>query len=143
MACHLSFAEYVRDQISGAGNITFRKMFGEWIQPGDGRDIARQWMAALVALAVLALSGCASTKDPVSVEVAAAAPKGRHKLEPGEYLQYRSCDFQSWTVREGDDTNDAEPGFHRTGYSSMHTHPKDHLATASRTFHYAMMASNV
>ena len=30
MASDLSFMEYVRDQMSGAGHVTFRKMFGEY-----------------------------------------------------------------------------------------------------------------
>lgn len=30
MASDLKFVEYVRDQISSAGNVTFRKMFGEY-----------------------------------------------------------------------------------------------------------------
>lgn len=29
MATDLSFVEYVRDQMQGAGQVTFRKMFGE------------------------------------------------------------------------------------------------------------------
>jgi len=30
MASDLDFVEYVRDQMSGAGHVTFRKMFGEY-----------------------------------------------------------------------------------------------------------------
>ena len=30
MATELNFIEYVRDQMQGAGQITFRKMFGEY-----------------------------------------------------------------------------------------------------------------
>ncbi len=40
MASDLSFAEYVRDQISGAGSITFRKMFGEYAFYCDGKVVA-------------------------------------------------------------------------------------------------------
>lgn len=30
MATELNFVEYVRDQMQGAGQVTFRKMFGEY-----------------------------------------------------------------------------------------------------------------
>jgi DNA transformation protein and related proteins len=40
MASDLSFVEYVRDQMSGAGDISFRKMFGEYAIYCDGKIVA-------------------------------------------------------------------------------------------------------
>jgi TfoX/Sxy family transcriptional regulator of competence genes len=40
MATDLSFVEYVRDQLHGAGQITFRKMFGEYALYCDGKVVA-------------------------------------------------------------------------------------------------------
>ena len=40
MASDLSFAEYVRDQLAGAGRITFKKMFGEYAVYCDGKVVA-------------------------------------------------------------------------------------------------------
>ena len=40
MASDLSFVEYVRDQISRAGDVSFRKMFGEYAIYCDGKVVA-------------------------------------------------------------------------------------------------------
>ena len=40
MASDLTFVEYVRDQISGGGDITYRKMFGEYAIYGNGKVVA-------------------------------------------------------------------------------------------------------
>jgi TfoX/Sxy family transcriptional regulator of competence genes len=40
MASTLSFVEYVRDQVGGAGKISFRKMFGEYAIYCDGKVVA-------------------------------------------------------------------------------------------------------
>ncbi|MGE5490248.1 MAG: TfoX/Sxy family protein [Actinomycetota bacterium] len=40
MASDQDFVEYIRDQISGAGTITFRKMFGEYAVYANGKVIA-------------------------------------------------------------------------------------------------------
>jgi TfoX/Sxy family transcriptional regulator of competence genes len=40
MSSDPSFVEYVCDQISGAGRIAFRKMFGEYVIYCDGKVIA-------------------------------------------------------------------------------------------------------
>ena len=40
MASELGFVEYVCDQMSGAGRITFRKMFGEFAVYCDGKVVA-------------------------------------------------------------------------------------------------------
>lgn len=40
MASDLTFVEYVRDQISGGIDITFRKMFGEYAIYCDGKVVA-------------------------------------------------------------------------------------------------------
>ena len=40
MASDLTFVEYVRDQMSAAGTITFRKMFGEYAIYCDGKVVA-------------------------------------------------------------------------------------------------------
>jgi TfoX/Sxy family transcriptional regulator of competence genes len=40
MASDLKFAEYIRDQVSGAGRITFRKMFGEYALYCDEKVVA-------------------------------------------------------------------------------------------------------
>lgn len=40
MASDLAFVEYVRDQMSAAGTITFRKMFGEYAIYCDGKVVA-------------------------------------------------------------------------------------------------------
>jgi DNA transformation protein and related proteins len=40
MASDLSFVEYVRDQINGAGQISFKKMFGEYAIYYDEKVIA-------------------------------------------------------------------------------------------------------
>lgn len=40
MATDQDFVEYVCDQISGAGSITFRKMFGEYAVYANGKVIA-------------------------------------------------------------------------------------------------------
>lgn len=40
MASDLGFVEYVRDQVSGAGQVSFRKMFGEYAAYCDGKVIA-------------------------------------------------------------------------------------------------------
>lgn len=40
MASDLAFVEYVRDQLSAAGTITFRKMFGEYAIYCDGKVVA-------------------------------------------------------------------------------------------------------
>lgn len=40
MASDLSFVEYVRDQMQGAGQVTFRKMFGEYALYCDGKVVA-------------------------------------------------------------------------------------------------------
>lgn len=40
MATELSFVEYVRDQMRGAGQVTFRKMFGEYALYCDGKVVA-------------------------------------------------------------------------------------------------------
>ena len=40
MASDLSFVEYVRDQMHGAGAVTFRKMFGEYALYLDGKVVA-------------------------------------------------------------------------------------------------------
>jgi TfoX/Sxy family transcriptional regulator of competence genes len=40
MASDLKFAEYVRDQAGGEGEITFRKMFGEYALYCDGKVVA-------------------------------------------------------------------------------------------------------
>jgi len=40
MASDLSFVEYVRDQISGAGQVSFKKMFGEFAIYCDGKVVA-------------------------------------------------------------------------------------------------------
>ncbi|MCI8589921.1 MAG: TfoX/Sxy family protein [Clostridiales bacterium] len=40
MASHLDFVEYVVDQLSEAGNITYRKMFGEYGLYCDGKIVA-------------------------------------------------------------------------------------------------------
>ena len=40
MASDLSFAEYVRDQVSGAGQVSVRKMFGEYAVYCDGKVVA-------------------------------------------------------------------------------------------------------
>jgi TfoX/Sxy family transcriptional regulator of competence genes len=39
MASNIDFAEYVAEQIGGAGSITFRKMFGEYCIYCDGKPI--------------------------------------------------------------------------------------------------------
>ncbi len=39
MASNLEYVQYVCDQISGAGNITYRKMFGEYSIYCDGKVI--------------------------------------------------------------------------------------------------------
>ena len=39
MASNLEFVEYVCDQISGAGSITYKKMFGEYGVYCDGKVI--------------------------------------------------------------------------------------------------------
>jgi TfoX/Sxy family transcriptional regulator of competence genes len=39
MASDLSFVEYVRDQISAAGAVSFRKMFGEYALYCDGKVV--------------------------------------------------------------------------------------------------------
>jgi TfoX/Sxy family transcriptional regulator of competence genes len=39
MATDLSFVEYVRDQIAGAGVVSFRKMFGEYALYCDGKVV--------------------------------------------------------------------------------------------------------
>ena len=40
MASDLSFVEYVRDQMHGAGAVTFRKMFGEYALYVDAKVVA-------------------------------------------------------------------------------------------------------
>lgn len=40
MASDLSFVEYVRDQMHGAGAVTFRKMFGEYAMYVDEKIVA-------------------------------------------------------------------------------------------------------
>ena len=40
MASHQDFMDYVCDQISGAGRITFRKMFGEYAVYCNGKVVA-------------------------------------------------------------------------------------------------------
>ena len=40
MASHLDYVEYVADQLSGAGQITHRKMFGEYGLYCDGKIVA-------------------------------------------------------------------------------------------------------
>jgi TfoX/Sxy family transcriptional regulator of competence genes len=40
MASDLSYVEYVRDQISRAGDVSFRKMFGEYAIYCDGKVVA-------------------------------------------------------------------------------------------------------
>jgi len=40
MASDLSFVEYVRDQISRAGDVSFRKMFGEYAIYCDSKVVA-------------------------------------------------------------------------------------------------------
>lgn len=40
MASDASFIEYVRDQMQGAGQVTFRKMFGEYALYCDGKVVA-------------------------------------------------------------------------------------------------------
>ena len=40
MASDLTFVEYVRDQITGAGQVSFRKMFGEYAIYCDGKVVA-------------------------------------------------------------------------------------------------------
>ena len=40
MASDLSFVEYVRDQMSGAGVVSIRKMFGEYAVYCDGKIVA-------------------------------------------------------------------------------------------------------
>ncbi|HZX30292.1 MAG TPA: TfoX/Sxy family protein [Rhodocyclaceae bacterium] len=40
MASDQDFVEYIRDQISGAGSITFRKMFGEYAVYANGKVVA-------------------------------------------------------------------------------------------------------
>ncbi|QJR36568.1 TfoX/Sxy family protein [Gemmatimonas groenlandica] len=40
MASDLSFVEYVRDQMHGAGNVTFKKMFGEYALYIDEKVVA-------------------------------------------------------------------------------------------------------
>jgi TfoX/Sxy family transcriptional regulator of competence genes len=40
MASTLSFVEYVRDQVGGAGKVSFRKMFGEYAIYCDGKVVA-------------------------------------------------------------------------------------------------------
>jgi TfoX/Sxy family transcriptional regulator of competence genes len=40
MASDLSFAEYVREQLSGAGQVSFKKMFGEYAIYCDGKVVA-------------------------------------------------------------------------------------------------------
>jgi TfoX/Sxy family transcriptional regulator of competence genes len=40
MASDLEFVEYVRDQMRGAGEITFRKMFGEYAVYCNGKVVA-------------------------------------------------------------------------------------------------------
>lgn len=40
MSSDLGFVEYVYDQISGAGNVSYRKMFGEYAIYCDGRVVA-------------------------------------------------------------------------------------------------------
>ena len=40
MASDLSFVEYVREQMAGAGSISFRKMFGEYAVYCDGKVVA-------------------------------------------------------------------------------------------------------
>ena len=40
MASDLTFVEYVRDQMSAAGTITFRKMFGEYAIYCEGKVVA-------------------------------------------------------------------------------------------------------
>jgi TfoX/Sxy family transcriptional regulator of competence genes len=40
MASDLTFVEYVRDQISNAGQVSFRKMFGEYAIYCDGKVVA-------------------------------------------------------------------------------------------------------
>jgi TfoX/Sxy family transcriptional regulator of competence genes len=40
MASDLSFVEYVRDQMQGAGAVTFRKMFGEYALYIDEKVVA-------------------------------------------------------------------------------------------------------
>ena len=40
MASDLSFAEYVRDQMRGAGHVTFKKMFGEYAMYLDEKVVA-------------------------------------------------------------------------------------------------------
>lgn len=40
MASDLSFVEYVRDQLGGAGDVSFKKMFGEYAVYYDGKIVA-------------------------------------------------------------------------------------------------------
>ncbi len=40
MSSDLSFVEYIRDQISAAGLVSFRKMFGEYAIYCDGKVVA-------------------------------------------------------------------------------------------------------
>ena len=40
MATRLDFVEYIADQLSGAGNITYRKMFGDYGMYLDGKIFA-------------------------------------------------------------------------------------------------------
>jgi DNA transformation protein and related proteins len=40
MASDLNFIEYVRDQINGAGEVSFRKMFGEYAIYYDNKVVA-------------------------------------------------------------------------------------------------------
>ena len=40
MATELSFVEYVVDQMSGAGQVSFKKMFGEYALYADGKVVA-------------------------------------------------------------------------------------------------------
>ena len=40
MASDPSFVEYVRDQVSAAGNVSFKKMFGEYAVYCDGKVVA-------------------------------------------------------------------------------------------------------
>jgi DNA transformation protein and related proteins len=40
MASDLNFVEYVRDQINGAGEVSFKKMFGEYAIYYDNKVVA-------------------------------------------------------------------------------------------------------
>lgn len=62
MASNLEYVEYVCDQISGAGSVTFKKMFGEYGIYCDGKVIGvicdNQFFVKKTAAGVMLIPGC-------------------------------------------------------------------------------------